>query len=38
MLPAFGDKKVSELDADEIRKWHREIAKTPAQNTNEDRC
>jgi hypothetical protein len=31
VLPAFGDKKVSELDADEIRKWHREIAKTPAR-------
>jgi integrase len=30
-LPAFGDKKVSELEADEIRKWHREIAKTPAR-------
>jgi integrase len=31
VLPAFGDKKVSELDADELRKWHREIAKTPAR-------
>jgi integrase len=31
VLPAFGDKKVSELEADEIRKWHREIAKTPAR-------
>ena len=31
VLPAFGDKKVSELEADEIRKWHRGIAKTPAR-------
>jgi len=31
VLPVFGDKKVSELEADEIRKWHREIAKTPAR-------
>ena len=31
VLPAFGDKKVSELEANEIRKWHREIAKTPAR-------
>jgi integrase len=31
VLPAFGDKKVSELEADDIRKWHREIAKTPAR-------
>ena len=31
VLPAFGYKKVSELEADEIRKWHREIAKTPAE-------
>ena len=31
VLPAFGDKKVSELEADEIRKWHREIEKTPAR-------
>jgi integrase len=31
VLPAFGDKKVSELEADELRKWHREIAKTPAR-------
>ena len=31
MLPTFGDKKASELDADEIRKWHREIARTPAR-------
>ena len=30
-LPAFGDKKVSELEVDEIRKWHRAIAKTPAR-------
>jgi integrase len=31
VLPAFGDKKVSELEPDAIRKWHREIAKTPAR-------
>ena len=31
MLPAFGDKKVDELEADEIRNWHRGIAKTPAR-------
>jgi hypothetical protein len=32
VLPIFGDKKVSELEADDIRKWHREIAKTPARS------
>jgi len=31
VLPAFGDKPVAKLEADEIRKWHREIAKTPAR-------
>jgi integrase len=31
VLPAFGDKQVAELEADEIRKWHRAIAKTPAR-------
>jgi integrase len=31
VLPAFGSKSVSELDADEIRNWHRAIAKTPAR-------
>ena len=31
VLPVFGDKKVAELEADEIRKCHREIAKTPAR-------
>jgi integrase len=30
-LPVFGDKLVSELDADDIRKWHRGIAKKPAR-------
>jgi hypothetical protein len=35
VLPAFGDKKVSELEADEIRKWHREIAKTPSESANQ---
>jgi integrase len=30
-LPAFGDRLVSVIEADEIRKWHREIAKTPAR-------
>jgi integrase len=32
VLPAFGDKPVSDLDADEIRTWHRAIAKTPARS------
>lgn len=31
VLPAFGDKKVAELDADEIREWHRGIAATSAR-------
>jgi len=31
VLPAFGDKPVTKLEADEIRKWHRAIAKTPAR-------
>jgi integrase len=31
VLPTFGDKPVSQLDADEIRKWHRSIAATPAR-------
>lgn len=30
-IPAFGDKAVEQLDAAEIRKWHREIAQTPAR-------
>ena len=30
-VPAFGDKAVEQLDAAEIRKWHREIAQTPAR-------
>jgi integrase len=30
-IPAFGDKPVAELSADEIRKWHRWIAKMPAR-------
>jgi integrase len=30
-LPAFGDKPVPQLGADEIRKWHRDIAQTPAR-------
>jgi integrase len=31
VLPELGDKKVSELEAEEIRNWHRAIAKTPAR-------
>jgi integrase len=31
VLPVFGDKPVAKLEADEIRKWHRAIAKTPAR-------
>lgn len=31
VLPTFGDTPVAELEADEIRKWHRSIAKTPAR-------
>ncbi|MGZ4853476.1 MAG: tyrosine-type recombinase/integrase [Halobacteriota archaeon] len=31
VLPVFGDKRVDELDADEIRQWHRSIAKTLAR-------
>lgn len=31
VLPAFGSKSVTELDADEIRNWHSAIAKTPAR-------
>jgi integrase len=31
VLPAFGDKPIAKLEADEIRKWHRDIAKTPAR-------
>ncbi len=30
-IPAFGDKPVTELTADDIRKWHRNLAKTPAR-------
>lgn len=31
VLPVFGSKKVDELAADDIRNWHRAIAKTPAR-------
>jgi integrase len=31
VLPAFGDKAVNDLDDDEIRKWHRSIAKQGAR-------
>lgn len=31
VLPAFGDKRVDELEPDDIRQWHRSIAKTPAR-------
>jgi integrase len=31
VIPAFGDKPVSRLDEDEIRKWHRAIAKQGAR-------
>ncbi|MEX2166682.1 MAG: hypothetical protein WD852_06635 [Methyloceanibacter sp.] len=31
-LPVFGDRVVNELDEDEIRRWHRKIAKTPARS------
>jgi integrase len=31
VLPAFGDKLVNELDDDEIRKWHRGIARQGAR-------
>jgi integrase len=31
VLPAFGDKPIAKLEADEIRKWHRSIAKTLAR-------
>jgi integrase len=30
-LPAFGNKAVKELEAGEIRKWHRQIARLPAR-------
>ena len=30
-LPAFGDKAVNELEAGDIRKWHRQIARLPAR-------
>ena len=30
-LPAFGDKAVNELSADDLREWHRGLAKTPAR-------
>lgn len=30
-LPTFGDVAVNAIEADAIRKWHREIAKTPAR-------
>jgi integrase len=31
VLPVFGDKPVAELEADEIRKWHRDVAKKSAR-------
>jgi hypothetical protein len=31
VLPAFGGKAVNHLDEDEIRKWHRGIAKQGAR-------
>lgn len=31
VLPAFGDKPVSSLDEDDIRKWHRSISKQGAR-------
>jgi integrase len=31
VLPAFGQKRIDELEADDIRQWHRSIAKTPAR-------
>ena len=31
VLPAFGDRPVDDLEADEIRNWHRGIAKTLAR-------
>ena len=31
VLPVFGDKRVDELEADDIRQWHRSIAKTHAR-------
>jgi hypothetical protein len=30
-VPAFGDRHVSDLEADDLRRWHRDIAKTPAR-------
>jgi integrase len=35
-LPAFGNKAVAELEASEIRKWHRGIAKTPARKRTKN--
>jgi integrase len=35
VLPAFGDKSVADLEDDEIRKWHRGIAKTPARRRSK---
>ena len=31
VLPVFGGTKIAELDADQIRDWHRSIAATPAR-------
>jgi integrase len=31
VLPVFGERLAAALDADEIRRWHRDIAKTPAR-------
>ena len=31
VLPQFGERAVDDLETEEIRKWHRKIAKTPAR-------
>ena len=31
VVPVFGDKPVAKLEADEIRRWHRDLPKTPAR-------
>jgi integrase len=38
VLPAFGDKPIAKLEADEIRKWHRSIAKTLARCRTKPRA
>jgi integrase len=35
VLPIFGDKAVADLEDDEVRKWHREIARTPARRRSK---